>query len=143
MDFIAIKSMVNELGFDRKEYALFGSVPLAAHGIREANDIDMIVMRGLYERLEKSGWMEKVYPVTGKRGLVKDQFEAFYEWNYVGYTPDVSKLIREADIIDDIPVVRLAEVLKWKTAFGREKDIKDVELIRRFMHDNPSAFKLQ
>lgn len=141
MDFITIKKLVDELGFERGKYALFGSSPLAAHGIREANDIDMVVTLDLYEKLKESGWKEEAYPVTEKRGLTKDKFEVFYEWNYVGYTPDVMKIIREADIIDDVPVVRLEEVLKWKIAFGREKDLKDVELIKKFMRENNSILK--
>jgi hypothetical protein len=133
MDFAEIRDKVKRLNFPMGQYALFGSTPMAAHGIREAHDIDIVVSHELYGELEKQGWNKKVLP-SGTKILVKDDIEAFDGWNYLdSYRPDTATLIREANIIDGIPVVKLKEVLVWKKAFGREKDLRDAELIEKFM----------
>ena len=46
---------------------------------------------------------------------------------------DVQKLIDEADVIDDLPFVRLNSVMEWKKLNAREKDLKDVEIIANFL----------
>jgi hypothetical protein len=42
-------------------------------------------------------------------------------------------LINESEIIDDLPFVKLKEVLKWKKMRNKEKDKKDIELIKKFL----------
>ena len=132
MKFEEIAKRTRELGLNVGEYALFGSVPLAACGIRESQDIDMLVTHEVYQRLKVQGWEVEVFP-NGRKMLKKDCFEAGEDWNYGTYNPDPARLIKEADIIGGIPVVRLEEALAWKKAFGREKDLKDVKLIEKFM----------
>ncbi len=132
MKFEEIAKRTRELGLNVGEYALFGSVPLAACGIRESQDIDMLVTHEVYQRLKVQGWKVEVFP-NGRKMLKKDCFEAGADWNYDTYNPDPARLIKEADIIGGIPVVRLEEALAWKKAFGREKDLKDVKLIEKFM----------
>jgi hypothetical protein len=133
MNFEEIKNKVKELGFPVGQYALFGSTPMAAHGIRDSHDIDMVVSHELYSKLEKRGWNKMTLP-SGAKILVRDDIEAFDGWMHLdSYHPDVATLIREAELIDGIPVVKLKEVLAWKKAFGREKDLKDVELIEDYM----------
>ncbi len=130
MNFEEIVKKVKELYPPPGEYALFGSVPLAAHGIRESHDIDMIVTPELYERLKTTpGWHEADIP-RHPRLITNGVFECDMNWNYGEYLPDPKRLINEAEMIDGVAVVRLSEVLEWKLAFARPKDIKDVELIR-------------
>jgi hypothetical protein len=134
-DEIAKKTM--ELGLRIGEYALFGSVPLAAHGIRESHDIDIIATHEVYERLKRLGWKEEQLP-NGRKMLQKDCFEVGDDWNFGTYNPGSATLIKDAEIVEGIPVVRLEEVLKWKRALGREKDMTDIELINKFMKQKES-----
>ncbi|MGA3020599.1 MAG: hypothetical protein ABSD68_01460 [Candidatus Micrarchaeales archaeon] len=132
MNFVEIANKIKKLSLPLGEYALFGSVPLAAHGIRESRDIDIVAMPKLYNRLRMlQGWKEGIFP-SGDKVLRKDDVEMCKDWNYKSYNPSVKKLITEADIIDGIPVVKLEETLAWKKAFGREKDLKDVKLIEKY-----------
>ncbi|MCL4388004.1 hypothetical protein M1567_02530 [Candidatus Marsarchaeota archaeon] len=132
MKFDEIAKKTKELDLRIGEYALFGSVPLAAHRIRESHDIDIIATHEVYYRLKRLGWEEEQL-ANGRKMLQKDCFEVGDDWNFGVYNPDPSMLIKDAEIIDGIPVVRLEEALKWKKALGREKDLKDVELIEEFM----------
>jgi hypothetical protein len=42
-------------------------------------------------------------------------------------------LIRNAEIIDGVPFIKLDELIKFKKALGRDKDKKDVELIEQYL----------
>ncbi len=132
MKFEEIAEKVKKLGLPAGKYALFGSVPLSAHSIRESNDADIIATQDVYDALKAKGWNEKIYP-DGRRMLDSDCFEVGAEWTYGSYNPDPARLIAEAETIEGVPVVRLEEVLKWKKAFGREKDLRDVKLIEAYM----------
>jgi hypothetical protein len=126
---------VRNLNFPQSEYAVFGSGPLAAHGIRETRDIDLVVIPSLYQKLKNDGWEEKEWP-SGRKYLVKDEFEVIDDWDYATYHPDLKQIIKEAEIIDEVPFIKLEEVLEWKQSFGREKDLKDIQLIDNYLKNN-------
>ena len=131
MNFTEIADKVKRLNFSAGKYALFGSVPLAAYGIRDAKDIDIIVIPEFYNELKKTeNWREEISP-RGNKMLIRGDIEIYSEWNFGSYNPSVRKLIDEARSIDGVPVVELEEVRKWKMAFGRRKDQNDVRLIEK------------
>ncbi len=129
-----ITQKVRSLHFPLGSYVVFGSGPLAVRGLRESEDIDILITADLYSQLKATGeWKEKVFD-SGKPYLVKNEFEVMIEWVFPGYIPDTEKLIREADIFDGIPFAKLTEVRAWKQAFGREKDWVDIKLIDDFLN---------
>ncbi len=128
MKFEEIRKKVELLCLPFGKYVLIGSTPMAAYGIREAKDIDLVVLPELYEKLKTDGWKEELQE-SGRKVLTKNGIEAGTDWNCKSYHPSVSRLIVSADVIDGIPVTKLEEVLAWKKACGREKDLKDVKLI--------------
>ena len=134
MDFAEIKEKVKALNLPDGKYALFGSVPLAAHGIRESNDIDILVAPDVYARLKGTpGWEAKVKP-NGNAYLGKGDIEVFEDWQKIGsYIPNPKRLIEEADMIEGMPVITLKDIVEWKKAFGREKDLEDVRLVEEFL----------
>ena len=111
-------------------FAIFGSGPLAVRGWREAKDVDIIVRRSVWDELAKE------YPrnVNGK-GLQVSHIELFADWE--PWFEDADMLIDTAEIIEGLPFVRLEHVVAWKKAMGREKDLKDIELIDS--HGGPTA----
>lgn len=116
------------------QYVVFGSGPLAAHGIRETTDVDLFTTTSLYQQLKAEGWEEK--ELGGPHGglhLVSGIYEADDTWHYGAYDPTPEALIAGAAVIDGVPFAPLLEVLKWKQAFGRPKDIADVRLIEQYM----------
>ena len=124
---------VKTLGFTLGTYAVFGSGPLVVHQIREVSDIDIIVKPDVYQKLRQSSdWEIKNWP-SGGEYLSKNIFEIAAGWHYLSaYQPDIDKLINEAELIQGIPFIRLEEVVKWKKAFGREKDFQDIKLIEEY-----------
>lgn len=123
-----IISKVKELNLPAGAYIVFGSCPLALAGIREANDIDMLVSKELFADLKKSGWQE-VDKGPGDKPLAHDVFEALSNWDFGSYKPTLHALLSTATIVDGIPFASLEEVRKWKVASGRPKDFGDIKLI--------------
>ena len=132
---IDIFQKVKGLNLPLGQYVVFGSGPLAAHGIRETRDVDLLVLPELYDKLKQEGWEEKSWetPPPG-RYLYKDNVEVGDNWDYDEYNPDPKWLIENAEVIDSIPFAPLEEVIKWKKAFGRDKDLADIKLIEDYLH---------
>lgn len=133
----AIITKIKQLRLPAGQYVVFGSGPLAAHGIRDSHDIDIAVTTELYQKMKAEGWPEKTWPDKTGHYLVKDGYEITHEWNYGTYRPDIDWLINQAEYIDSIPFVPLTEVLKWKRAYGRDKDKADIKLIEKFLAQKP------
>jgi hypothetical protein len=127
-----IFAQAKALELPQRTYVVFGAGPLAAHGIRDTADVDLFVTTALYERLKASGWTEVG---TGGSGLHLSSgiFEADDTWTYGDCSPTIEELVDAADMINDVPFAPLAEVLKWKRAFGRPKDVQDVALIEQHL----------
>jgi hypothetical protein len=123
---------VKKLGFPKGSYIVFGSGPLAVHGTRETSDIDLLVNKNLYKNLKEKGWKEKVFN-SGIKVATHKNVEAGTNWNYGTYNPSMEELLETADYFDDVPFANLREVIKWKRAFGREKDLKDIKLIKEHL----------
>ena len=124
---------VKALNLPKGSFIVFGSCPLAVAGIREANDIDLLVSEKLFSQLQKSGWQE-LDKGNNDKPLVHDDFEAHVNWNFSSYKPTLNQLLVTATIIDGIYFASLDEVRKWKMASGRPKDVIDIELINEYLN---------
>lgn len=118
--------VVRNLNLPTEQFAIFGSGPLGVRNIRESGDIDLIVKVALWEKLKKK------YPLSPKRSdsIVIGDIEIYYAWPPF---QDVNVIIDSADIINELPFVRLEYVIEWKKYLGREKDKKDIRLIQEFL----------
>lgn len=127
-----IISKVKKLNFPKGSYIVFGSCPLAIVGIREANDIDLLVSPEILKKLRTLGW-KQVIKGPNDTPLVRDVFEAHDDWNFSSYSPTLQDLLTNAIEVDGILFASIEDVRKWKVASGREKDFKDIELIDLFL----------
>jgi hypothetical protein len=131
---VDIFAEVNALGLPLGQYVVFGAGPLAAHGIRETNDVDLFVTPMLYQLLKADGWEEKeLNNPPGGVCLFRGIYEADDTWRYGDYDPTPEAVISMADVMQGVPFAPLIEVSKWKRAFGRPKDAADVGLIERHL----------
>lgn len=105
---------------------------MAAAGIRQSNDIDMLVSQQVFDNLKRQGWVEK-NKGPKDNPLAHDVFEVHTKWDFSSYKPTLVNLLASADIIDGVPFASLEEVLKWKEASGRPKDLKDIDLINAYL----------
>lgn len=121
---------VKKLKLPVGKYALFGSAPLGIRGLKNCHDIDIIVTNDLFNEYKEKRWEIKRMP-HGSQYLWNDKIELWRDWKPGEW--DIEQLIREAEIIDKLPFVRLERVLKWKKLNGREKDLKDIKKIEKFL----------
>lgn len=128
-----IVSKVKSLNLPKGSYIVFGSCPMTVAGIREAGDIDLLVSKELFKELEVSGW-KQIEKSPNDKPLIKNEFEAHPHWDFSSYKPTLKHLLETADIVDNIPFASLSEVLKWKTASGRPKDVVDIKLIEEYLN---------
>ncbi|KKR31752.1 MAG: hypothetical protein UT65_C0018G0006 [Parcubacteria group bacterium GW2011_GWF2_39_8b] len=126
-----IINKVKILDLPKGSYIVFGSCPLAVLGIREANDIDLLVSQEIYEKLKKDGW-EEIDKGPNDKPLVQDVFEAHNNWNFSSYKPTLKDLLVNAMEVDGITFASLEDVRKWKVASGRPKDVNDIKMIDNY-----------
>ncbi len=126
---------LKKLDFPVGQYAIFGSGPMWARGIRESDDLDIIVRGEAWEQAKANG-------VVGVKEYSGLQYAYFADGKievYDGWYPgewNVDELIETAEMIDGIPFVRLESVVEWKKIMGREKDKNDLSSIQEYLSKN-------
>lgn len=127
------------LNFPREKYAIFGSGPLSVRGIKKVNDIDVIVKSDFWNELKKKCANNIQQASLSKSQLISiGKIEIFSDW----FDLPVNEMIDNAEIIDDLPFVRLQYVIKYKKILKRKKDQKDLELIRKYLAKNNKQSKI-
>lgn len=114
------------------DYAIFGSGPMCVRNLRECGDLDVVVSKEFFD-VYKNEWELKTNEY-GDEYLKDGNIELWKTWRPGNW--DIHELIKNAEIIDGIPFVRLSDVMKWKEEFNREKDKKDVEMIKKYLSNN-------
>lgn len=132
---VDIISEVKKLNLPQGKYAVVGSGAIAIKGIRPAHDIDLVVTHDIYDGFKSAGWEEVRFPNTLRPWvLFKEVFDISTSWSVEGYQPDPAQLIQNAEIIEGVAFVRLEDLLKWKKACRRDKDLADIELIEAYLN---------
>ncbi len=123
---------LKKLNFPIGHYVVVGSGIMAALGIREARDLDIAVDNELLKTLKKSGvYKEEIR--YDKLFLVGSNIEIITQLNWEDYQTNVIDAISSAKIINGFPFLNIEETIKFKEALGREKDFKDIELIKDYL----------
>ena len=111
------------------KFAIFASGPICIRGIRENDDIDIIVTKELLDELQQKNTVIKKPGRSAKIQI--GPVEIYSDWK--PWYDDVTEFIETAEIIDGLPFVKIEYVLDWKKKFAREKDIKDIMLIEKYL----------
>ncbi len=127
-----IITKIKGLNLPDGEYCIFGGCPLTIAGLRESNDIDILVSKKLYKHLEENGW-QKIEKGPGDAPLTYDVFEVHDNWNFSSYSPTVQELLNDATLVEGIAFASLKEVRKWKEGSRIPKHLKDIELIDNYL----------
>jgi len=125
---------LKKLNLPKGKFAIFGSGSLGIRNIRDTHDLDLIVDEDLFDEYKNmSGWEFKSFDRDDRHvEMIENSGIEFYKtWGPGDW--DTHQLINSAEIIDNLPFVRLEEVKKWKEMSGREKDFKDVQLINEYL----------
>lgn len=127
-----IFTRVKELNFPIGHYVVVGSGILAAKGIRETNDLDIVVSQELFEKCKTAGW--EVLPWTkesipGKEWLKRGDVEVYVQLSRKTGSISAKELLENAEVIDGIPFISLEDLVDFKREYGRPKDFEDIKLI--------------
>jgi hypothetical protein len=112
-------------------YVITLSGPLAIRGIREANDLDLMVDDELWEDLAARYSVSK----DGTTIEISPTIEVSREASSPAdpSLPTVEDQIRHAEQIDGLPFVCLDHLVALKRAKARKKDRRDIALIRKWL----------
>jgi len=119
------------IGLPPDDFAVFGSGPLAARGLRDVSDLDIVARGEAWEKAKRFGTPGQTQSGDASFFFADGKIEICDRWGPVEWNTD--QLIDTADAIDDVRFVKIEIVMQDKIKRGREKDLKDVELIGRYM----------
>ena len=121
---------LDKLNLPKDQYAITSSGILAIRGIREANDLDIIVSPKLWEELSKK------YPIKkeGFESIETGNIQILWKGSFFtdSEIATIEEQIDTADIIQGYRFVNLNLIKKFKKIGGREKDKKDLRLIKSY-----------
>ena len=123
---------VKALNLPLDQIIVIGSGILDQLGIRPASDIDLAASSDLMKNLsEESGDWIKKFDDNQRFYFVKDDgsAEVWDGWEFNGQVVSYGELLSQLVEYDDVRFVDLKFLRKWKSWRGREKDVRDVELI--------------
>lgn len=126
-------SRIKKFDLPEGQYMVTGSAILQLLGIRTAQDIDLLVSPELFTELrEKRGWHVHPKYATSldnaeNTGGAKQSLD-FMKQNYT-----LKEALSLAYWYENIPFMSLELLLDAKTQLGREKDLKDIQLIKEYL----------
>ena len=131
---INIKSKLAGLNLLTNNSIVIGSGIMNALNIRPSNDIDVVVSSSTYENLRTSGKFN-VETKHGRQILTDSIFEIGKSWSVLGKDYNLTDLLKESVIINDVHYITLDFLLSVKESWlkdedVRQKDIEDVQLIK-------------
>lgn len=130
---------MKKLQFPQGQYVIVGSGPLGIRGIKETNDIDIVVSPELFERCKQDWWeqLPRTYPdKIGQIYLRHGYVELFLDVNCGDFNPTLKELLQRADIIEGITFVSLKDVIKFKQSYNKPKHWEDIKIIEKYLKEN-------
>jgi len=123
---------IQKLEFPVNEYVIVGGGSMMARGIKETYDIDIVVTENLFNLCKDNGWQGHPKP-NGDPSLRRENVELYLDVNCGDFNPTFEELRNRAEIINNIPFCSLEDVIDFKKRYNRDKDIKDINLIKEYL----------
>ena len=121
-----ILDKMNAFPYDRGEYWIVAGGAMVLYGIREETaDIDLGCTAAMAERMAADGVPNEIAP-DGRRHFRYGADIEIYEEGFRGPVVEV----------DGLPVHSVSGIIDMKRKLGREKDLRDLELIRQYFERN-------
>ncbi|MEI8223798.1 MAG: hypothetical protein WCG20_01605 [bacterium] len=133
---IDIFTTIKNLNFQSNQYIIVGSSPMAAHAIRNVDDIDIVVTPTLFETCKQQGWEQIPWTYSDKLGQVylrRGSVELYLDVNCGNITPSFEDLLERSEVIDTVRFASLTDILKFKQAYNKPKHLVDVALIQEHL----------
>lgn len=134
---------LKKLNLPQKGYAITGSGPLVIRGYRGYNsDIDIVVKPELWDKLREKYADDLIAFENGEELIKVGNIEISKNWFGLF---NLDQLINDADMVQDLPFVKLTDTLKTKNFLNRDKDQTDIKVLRGVLYHeydkpNPNMF---
>lgn len=126
------------LNLPAEHFVVVGSGILAALGIRDFNDIDILATPELFEKLKQSGWKYEIWNIDGceREKVSRGQVEVYkdFRWQDGSMTP--AEALANTEHIQGFNFLPLSKLLEIKKSMGREKDKEDIVLIEHYLQSS-------
>lgn len=130
---MSIIEEVKKLNISNNDCIVLGGGILNQLGIRKTSDVDLIVKPEIYDQFRKqTGWIEKTWP-HGAPTLLNGIYELGTDWGDDRHIYSFKEIKEHSIVIEGVRFVNLDFLKKWKQAKGREKDLRDIELITDYL----------
>ena len=117
---------LKEFPYSAEDYWVITGGAMVMYGIREqTGDIDLGCSSIMADALEKDGFLHKRSDNGNRTFRYGDDIEIFENW--------LKDTVTE---IEGIPVISVKGLIEMKKELGREKDLKDLELIGKYISEN-------
>jgi hypothetical protein len=150
IDLISEIIKFNSLGFDKNDWVVSGGGVLYICGIRSTNDLDVQMRPEVFDKLKKSGKYKTTEitkgDITYTKVNISDVIEVYDNTElltfYLKSFDDILdssfpyKFYDRLTNLVEVNVTDLLTIRDWKKILGREKDIKDVDLINDYISLN-------
>lgn len=135
MDLNKIKYLdeLEKIGLSKKDYIIWGSAPLIIRGLKEtSDDLDILIRKEVWNKLKEK------YPTENRQvGNIENEFIVINNiditYRVVGLWEEIDELFLKADQKNGYYIFSLEDTIIWKKGTGREKDLKDIEKISRYL----------
>jgi hypothetical protein len=125
--------LVTELDLDRRDFVIFGSGPLLAHGLRyDIRDLDIVARRSVWQRVLEYGSPDTGSITNAPMALFWNGLIQFSQ-GWISDDWDTDDLIGRAEGIQGWPFAQLTDVLAYKQMLLRPKDHLDIAALHRAM----------
>ncbi len=124
-----ILNKLNEYNFDTNEYIVISSAALVIQGVKEeTKDIDISVTPKYYKYLEEN------YNCELERYDEKNNINIYYIDDVINFSTNYYSEDKDDFILlDGIKIQSISSVTRLKNMLNRPKDMKDIELINKFL----------
>lgn len=122
-----IISILKKYNFDSSQYIIISGAAMVIHGVKSTtNDIDIAVTYEYFEYLLNNYKceFEKINPYGHKIYFIDNIINFGVDY----YTKPI--------YIDGLPVQTIDDIIKLKESLGRDKDKKDIKLLRCYNESN-------
>jgi hypothetical protein len=138
------KFKLDEIDLTPDNSVVIGSGILSALGVRESNDIDLVVTAEVYGPLRQSQSF-KIEESHGREILTDGLLEIGTEWGVLGKDQTFDDLRKSSVVIDGVRYITPQFLLSVKKSWlnepnVRQKDADDIGLIESYLAKHPHEF---
>lgn len=128
MDKTAIINELDIFPYCKEDYWILTGSAMVLYGIKkQTSDIDLGCNQKMADELERDGFSFNLTESGNRHFKYGDYIEIFENW-----------INGTVTLVENMPVISISGLIEMKQEIGREKDYKDIELIKEYLTNRES-----